>query len=266
MIASNILPISKNVKKGTELFVYLFIKNLIKLHPAIKITLFASGDSQVLAKLISINKTASFNDPKIGKQHHKIFELALLSKAFQQQDQFDLYHAHIGNGEVVLPFAPFVKKPIVFTLHGELNKIYKDKYYALFKNLKNIYFISVSQTQRHPLPELNYYKTIYHGVDTYEFTFKPDGSGSILWVGRGIPEKGLEEVVEAVEKTKRPCQIFAIKKPNHLPWLMKIKEKAENSDKKRLISFRFDLNRENLIKHYQQAKLFLFPVNWLGDD
>lgn len=71
IVASNILPISPRVKKGTELFVWRFVKNLTRFHPEIKTTLFASGDSQVTSKLVSVNKTASFNNPKIGRRNHQ---------------------------------------------------------------------------------------------------------------------------------------------------------------------------------------------------
>lgn len=261
IIASNILPISKDVKKGTEFFVYLFTENLVKLCPQIRATLFASGDSQVSTKIFSVSKTASFYDQDIGQENHKLFELALISKAISKQEEFDLFHIHIGNGEVFLPFAPFTKKPILITLHGSFETIYKDKYFPLFNQLKNVFFISISNNQRRLLPYLNYYQTIYHGVNTNFFGFDEKGGDLLIWTGRGIPQKGLEKVLKVVEETKKPTCLLIIRKQKYLDWLKKnVIEKTQKLKKTINLVLEYESSREKLVKKYQKAKLFLSPL------
>lgn len=264
IINSNCVAINQNTKKGTEIFDYILIKNLTKkaYQHRLKVTAFASGNSHLPVPIESVNYLPSFIDPDIGTEHLTTFEMALVSKAFSQQENFDMYHVNIGNGDVVLPFAPFVKKPIIVTMHGSfLEEKYNQKYLSLFKNLKNIYFVSISDAQRLPLPGLNYVKTIYHGVDLkHVWTFNPRGGDRIIWAGRAIREKGLDDVLRCIKKTGKKAHLFPLIKDVSPQWLKKMK--AEKVNVKDGISFTFDTNRHKLAEQYQQSKLFLSPIKW----
>jgi len=266
LICSNSVKIGKTTKKGTEIFDYILITNLAKkarwnnLH----ISAFASGNSKLPVKMESVNYYSSIEDKNIGLQNHKVFELALVGKAFSMQKNFDLFHVNIGNGEIVLPFARFVKKPIIITMHGTLNDIYTHKFFSQYKNLKNVYYVSISNAQRKPYPSLNYIRTIYHGIDIYkDFQFNPTGDKNIIWTGRAIPDKGLDIVLSVVKKVKKKAKVFPIIKEDYLHWL------HDEIIKKRNLIYQvvkiyidFDVNRTELNHHYQTSKLFLFPLQW----
>ncbi|OGK17425.1 hypothetical protein A2774_05445 [Candidatus Roizmanbacteria bacterium RIFCSPHIGHO2_01_FULL_39_12c] len=263
ILASNLLPINQDVKKGTELFVYLLVSALAHKSDKIDVTLFASGDSQVPVKLESVGALSSTVDAQITKQHHKIFELALLGKALQQQSGFDLYHANIGNGEIVLPFALFSQKPVIITLHGSLDTVYKDKYFPLFSQLTNAYFVSISDQQRKPLPMLNYLKTIYNGIDVKQFRFDPIGGNNLIWAGRGVPEKGLDIVLTVAEMTKKPARLFAIRKDHTLAWLKQdIEDKIVKLKKSVDLELNYEVKQTELLGYYQRSRLFLSPLRW----
>ncbi|MBI2034882.1 MAG: glycosyltransferase [Candidatus Levybacteria bacterium] len=267
IINSNCVSIGKYTKKGTEIFVYVLISHLARQAKKynLSITAFASGDSRLPVPLESINYRASFSDKDIGFEHHKTFELALVSKAFGMQDQFDLYHVNIGNGDVVLPFAPFVKKPIIVTMHGSfLEEKYIKKYLTLFRNLKNIYFVSVSDAQRRPVPDLNYISTIHHGVDTKRlWKFDPEGGEHALWLGRAIREKGIELVqhyMRYIKKTGRKVKLFPLIKEESPKWIKEIYKNGFPNDGN--VYVRYNVPRHELAKHYQKGKFLLFPVRW----
>lgn len=262
IVASNIIPINQNVQRGTEYFVYLLTTFLAR-KKRFDITLFASKDSNLPVKLESVNYLSSFNDPDIGRENHKIFELALISKAFRMTQEFDLYHINISSGEFVLPFVFFTKKPVVITLHSPLNKKYAYKYYSLFKEIKNLYFISISNNQRKNLPFLNYFKTIYHGIDKNTFIFNPQSSDYLLWIGRGIPEKGLEDLVKVIYLTKKKAKIYIHRHINYENWLKeKIEKPITNLKKITEIEVGFEVNKQQIVNLYNNAKLFLFPILW----
>ncbi len=258
IIASNILPISKNTKKGTELFIYHFIENLAKFKNQLKITLFASGDSQVSVPLISVNKIGSFIDPKIGKTYHKIFELALIGKALEMQNQFDIFHVHIECGEVILPFAHFSKIPILITIHGDLTLPYKKDYFKIFSNLSNVYFIPCSNSQKKIIPFLNYLKTIYHGVDINLFNFSSKTENNLIWAGRGIPIKGLDIALETAKRTNKKIKIFPLKKEEYSNWLNTQIKKYQ----KQILKIEKNIEQIKLFSEIKNAKLFLFPIQW----
>ena len=137
------------------------------------------------------------------------------------QEDFDLYHINIGDGDIALPLAPFVKNPILITLHYTQEAEYINKYFSLFSSLNNVSFISISNAQRKFFPNLNYAGTIYHGIETELFKFDPKGGESIIWAGRGVPDKGLETILEVVKKTKKKIKLFPLRRKEHLEWLNK---------------------------------------------
>ncbi len=263
IVCSNFISITKSAKKGTEIFDYILINNLLSEDKNLDITAFASGDSDLPIKIESVDYRSSVSDKSIvQKDKHIIFELALISKAFSMQDNFDLYHINIGDGDIALPFAPFVKKPILITMHYTHNTEYINKYFSFFKSYKNIYFVSVSNTQRKFFPDLNYKATIHHGIETDKFIFNPLGGESIMWAGRGIPNKGLSIVFQVLKKIKRKAKIFTLKKEEHIEWLNKQVADLKTSVADDNILVEFDKDRLDLIIHYQSSKLFLFPIQW----
>lgn len=263
VVNSNYVRISSNTKKGTEIFDYFLIKNLVKIK-GVEVTVFASGNSKLPAKIESVNFYSSMEDKNIGPENHEKFANALVSKAFGMQDKFDLYHFNMGNGEIVFPYAQFVHKPIVVTMHGTLHEKYVKKYYSLFSNIKNVYFISISDSQRKPMPNLNYFKTIYHGIDIKKgFQFNPNGDRFLLWTGRAVPEKGLDTVLQVIKLTKKRAKIFPIIKQEYIAWLQDIIIKRRNIINQAVSIYTdFDIHRADLNYQYQTSKLFLFPVLW----
>ncbi|MBI2026036.1 MAG: glycosyltransferase [Candidatus Levybacteria bacterium] len=263
IVCSNFVSITKDVKKGTEIFDYILIDNLVKVDKNLDITAFASGDSNLPVKIESINDHCSISDKSIiQKDKHIIFELALISKAFSMQDNFDLYHINIGDGDIALPFTPFVEKPVLITLHYTQGAEYINKYFRLYSNLNNVSFVSISNTQRKFFPDLNYVGTIYHGIETELFEFDPKGGESIIWAGRGVPDKGLEMILEVLKKTKKKIKLFPLKREKHLEWLNKRIADLKDVIPPRDIFIEFDKDRRDLISQYQSSKLFLFPLQW----
>ncbi len=264
IINSNYVTISRGTKKGTEIFSYILIRQLSRQAKRynLHMTAFASGDSELPVKLVSVNHKSSMKDADIGERHHKTYELALLSKAFSMQQEFDIYHVNIGNGDSVLPFAPFVNKPILVTMHGSfLEENYNKKYLALFNNLKNVYFVSLSSAQRLPLPHLNYTSTIPHGIDTKRnWKFNAIGGTHMVWAGRAIKEKGINELPIIAKKAKRTLNVFPMVKQESPKW---IKDLVEH--RRRPMAFftvNEPVNRHELGEKYQKSKVLLFPIQW----
>ncbi|MDP1709353.1 MAG: glycosyltransferase [Candidatus Komeilibacteria bacterium] len=264
IISSNYYNLGPKIRSGTGIFNYSFITGLVKQARDWEIMVFASGASVLPASVASVALKPLVADKELAASgKHFIFELALIAKAFSQSDKFDLYHFNIGDGDLAMPFSVFVKKPVLITLHNIVDKDYVRRYFSLFKTNKNIFFISASQSQRRFLPDLNYLATIYHGLDENLFSFNPHGGESIMWAGRGIPEKGPDAVVETAVKTKRPAKLFAIIKPEHAAWWQeKIIRRMRLASRAAPIILATDRTRSQLIKHYQSSKLFLSPVDF----
>ncbi|PIU37110.1 hypothetical protein CO005_03450 [Candidatus Roizmanbacteria bacterium CG_4_8_14_3_um_filter_34_9] len=256
ILGSNKLRINQNVASGPEIFVYSFVKNFINDSKVFDLTVFASGDSDIKTNLESIGNLSSVEDENIGEKWHKLYEFALLSKAFSRQEEFDLFHVNIGNGEVVLPFANFVKKPILVTLHSNLADSKTKKYMELFKPYRNIYFVPISNQQR-GLTSLNYTNTIYHGIDLKEFEFSQVQSDEIFWIGRGVPEKGLDVAFEAIKYCKKPAYFYVAPRESQEIWLNNLLTKNHE-----LAKIQYNAQRGDVVNQYKKSKLLLFPIKW----
>lgn len=263
IVCSNFARISRRSKTGTGIFNYIFISHLARKYKnKASIISFTSGNSNIPTKIESVAYRSSTEDKNIGMKYHKLFELALISKAVSYQKKLDLYHVSIGNGEMFLPFAPLIKKPIIVTMHGPLDESYTNKYFSQYKNLNNIYYVSISNAQRKPMSYLNFIRTIYHGIDTkHNFLFNHTGGKEMIWSGRAIPEKGLEHILTVVKKTKKKAKLFPIIKEEYFDWLQKEVIKKRNIINEVVrIAISFDVSQKELNQNYQTSKLFLNPV------
>lgn len=262
IVTSNYVPVSKYATKGTEIIVNALVRELAK-KSNLDLTVFASGDSILPVKIESISKRALIKEKKvIEDDKHLIFELALLSKAFSQEKNFDLFHINIGNGDIALPFLPLVKKPVLITLHYSTEAPYLKEFFMLFKNLPNVFFTPLSQTQKKLIPKLNYTDIIPHGIDEKVFAFDSKGGRSIMWAGRAVPEKGLEDTIDVVKQLDLQAELFILSKKEHESYSQTIFKRLNQTEIKRNVKFHINTPRLNLIKHFQKSRLFLFPIKW----
>jgi glycosyltransferase involved in cell wall biosynthesis len=178
---------------GTELIVSLLTDELVR--RGHDVTLFASGDSLTLAKLESVHPRALRLDPSV--KEGGIYEMLSLSSVYENADQFDIIHSHVGCA--ALPYAPLVKTPTVHTLHG----IFTPDNEKMFTHARHQPYISISAAQREPRVGLNYVATVYNGIDTDRFAFypKPDQPPYLAFLGRISPEKGTHLAIEIAQRS-----------------------------------------------------------------
>lgn len=264
IVNSNYVKIGPYTKKGTEIFSYIFTSNLARRYKSeVDITSFCSGDSQLPGKKISVTHHSSMETDYIGKLRNHLFESALLSKAISLQKNFDIFHLNIGDGETFLPFARFTKKPVVITMHGPVESDFMSKYFSLFNDLKNIHFVAISDIQK-KFPIFAKAKRIYHGIDVDgKFTFNAQGGKALIWTGRAMPEKGLDEVLRISKKLKISAKVFPIIKSEYINWLYKeVLQHHDIVNQIARVRLEFNTIRSKLILEYQNSRAFLFPLKW----
>lgn len=158
------------------------------------ITLFATGDSHVSTRLMSVSEKQiceiDFPDPRIKDA----FEMINLSEAYKIGDKFDLIHNHLL--PYGLLFANALRRcPTVHTLH---HRIYRDRAdIFLYQKYAKQNFVSISNAQRKIIPELNYIATVYNGIDTNYFSFKEKPANDYLFfIGRMKKYKGIHTAIK----------------------------------------------------------------------
>lgn len=195
---------------GTELIVSNITEELVK--RSHKVYLLASGDSKTSAKLIPVFSTSMRQLPEAKDMKirdalkfigvGKMLELLNNIKA-------DIIHNHLGWR--FLAFANFATCPVVTTLHGPLSVPYMQ---YIHKKFAQFNFVSISNSQRKPLPELNFVSTVYNGIDISKFEFNDKPEDYFAFLGRMSPEKGPIQAIQIAKlagvKLKMAAKIDAV--------------------------------------------------------
>lgn len=148
----------------------------------------------------------------------------------------------------------FKKIPVVYTLHEPIYP-WLAKVYNMFQS-KNQHFVSISNAQRKPAPDLNYASTIYNGLDPSLFPFSSNAGNYCLFIGRLVPQKGVHEAILAARKAKE--KLIIIGAPNKGEyWEKKIKPFLGKN-----IKYAGYISHQKTYKYYQKAKVLLCPIQW----
>lgn len=187
---------------GTEYVISAVTEGLANKHHTM--SLFATGDSKTKAHLEYVcEKSIGFGaipEPEADvllEKHMRLFA----SKA----NSFDLVHNHILE---TFTYSSSILPPIVTTLHTDLSRPNEQNVLQTPEAQKE-FFISISDNQRKPLPNLPYIRTIYHGIPVQEYPFKEQAGEYFLFLGRITPEKGVEVAVEAAKQAGRKLIVAA---------------------------------------------------------
>lgn len=181
---------------GTELVIYNLTEQLVKMGH--NVTLLASGDSKTNAKLEvvfkrSLRSVPELDDMKI-RDAYKFMGIGKIA-TYLKENKFDIIHNHIGWR--LLPFEKIFGCPTVTTLHGPLDVPYQQKVYGEFGQSN---YISISMSQRKPMPELNFISNVYNGIDIDKFKQNYNPKDYFAFLGRMSPEKGPVQAIQVAKK------------------------------------------------------------------
>ncbi len=164
------------------------------------VTLFATGNSITKGKLEYVCETAYAEDQNIEP---KVWECLHISNLMEMANDFDLIHNNFDF--LPLSFSRLIQTPMVTTIHG----FSSPKIIPVFKKYNNDnYYVSISNSDRSP--ELDYIATVYNGIDTSNFTFKPVAKDYLLYFGRIHPEKGTYEAIQIAKKSGRKLVVSGL--------------------------------------------------------
>jgi len=121
---------------------------------------------------------------------------------------------------------------------------------------KNQYYVSISNAQRKPAPDLNWIETVYNGLDLKLFPFSAKPRNHYLFLGRLLPTKGVAEAIMAVKRAKQSLIIAGIPNEGYY-WEKKIKPSLGKD-----IKYVGNIPYEKTYKYYGQAKALLCPIQW----
>lgn len=255
-------PIQESVppkKYGSvELLVFLLAKVLSsKGH---KVDVYASGDSKknLSYNLIPISKTSL--DTKVNHLRNiKEAENLALQKTIKilSNNSYNIIHNHQGAKLLSLK-NNFGKTPVLTTLHMPLTEEFGSSIYELNKHLP---YVSISNHQRKDLPGLNYFATIYNGVNLEQFppnSYLRNEQSPMLFLARLDPQKGAINAALIALRLKRKLEVAAKVQDEDKPYFDEFSQLIDG----KLVKFLGELNLKEKLKHLEKARCLIAPINW----
>jgi glycosyltransferase involved in cell wall biosynthesis len=185
---------------GTERVISWLTEELVALGQ--DVTLFASGDSSTSAKLESVWPRALRLDGRVRDPN--ALHMTMLECVRRKAKEFDILHFHLD----YYPFSLFSRQstPFVTTLHGRLDL---PEHRALFNVFSTPPLISISDSQRRPVPDAPWLCTIHHGLPPRWLTPQPVEPSYLAFLGRISPEKAVDQAIEIASRCGLPLKIAA---------------------------------------------------------
>jgi glycosyltransferase involved in cell wall biosynthesis len=167
-----------------------------------EVTLFASGDSVTTATLEPGCERALRLDPTVRDSVAPL--LAMLERVAQRAHDFDVVHLHCDY--LGYPVLRRTGVPFLATLHGRLDL---PELRLLYRVFSDVPVVSISNSQRGPLPEAGFVATVYHGLPE-RLLLPGSGSGGYLaFLGRISPEKAPDLAIRIAGRAGMRLKIAA---------------------------------------------------------
>ncbi len=235
---------------GTERIVAYLTDELVAMGH--EVTLFASGDSSTTANLEPGCERALRLDPTVRDSVAPL--LAMLERVAQRARDFDVVHLHCDYlGYPVLRRAGV---PFLATLHGRLDLPELKSLYRVFSDVP---VISISNSQRGPLPEAAYFATVYHGLPE-RLLLPGSGSGGYLaFIGRISPEKAPDLAIRIAARAGMRLKIAAKIDPVDRDYF---KAEIEPLLAQPHVEFIGEIGEHEKAEFLGNAAGLLFPIAW----
>ena len=236
---------------GTERIVHFLTEELVTMGH--EVTLFATGDSHTSANLVPCAPRALrlMDGARNLIPHH----VGMVERVSRHLDDFDIVHFHID-----LFHYPVIRTwdtPTLTTLHGRLDI---PDLYDCYQIFRNVPLVSISNSQRSPLPPVNWVGNVYHGLPENLLPFSKTGGDHLVFLGRISPEKRPDRAIDIAVRSGRQLIIAAkIDDVDRAYWETEIQPLVERHEN---VSFIGEVNEREKASLLGGAGALLFPIDW----
>jgi glycosyltransferase involved in cell wall biosynthesis len=184
-------PVRQQSGGSVEAFVWLLTRELDRLGH--EVTVFATGDSQLPGGKLVAALSGPYGSPGSLDDWY-LCEWANLCRAIERSGDFDLLHSHAYLWG--LPLEPLARAAMVHTTHI----VPDDNAAALWGMRPSAKVSALSEHQWSAFPRLKPAAVIPHGVDTSQFTFRPQPDDYVCYLGRFVSGKGPLQAIATARK------------------------------------------------------------------
>ncbi|HEY2033578.1 MAG TPA: glycosyltransferase family 4 protein [Rhizomicrobium sp.] len=236
---------------GTERVVSWLTEELVR--QGHDVTLFASGDSITNAELDPVVPRALRLDGQM--QNSVWYNLLMLERVAERADEFDMLHFHIDFFQ--FPVFRHIVNRTLTTLHGRLDLPEIQPLYRVFNRAP---LVSISNSQREPMPPVNWRGTVYHGLPADQFHMVEKPKGYLAFLGRISPEKNPEGAIAIAERAGLPLKIAAkVDAADREYYDSRVAPLIARSPH---VEFIGEINESQKQIFLGNARALLFPIDW----
>lgn len=154
------------------------------------VMLFASGDSITLAELVPCRNVAlRLDENKLSWDLPAHF--SMLAEVRRRASEFDILHFHLDCWHFPV-FSDLAHRTLT-TVHGRQDLKDLPEFYQSYPRFP---LVSISESQRRPVPHLRWIRTVHHGYPKTQYAFSPKPrAGYLAFLGRIAPEKGVDRAI-----------------------------------------------------------------------
>jgi glycosyltransferase involved in cell wall biosynthesis len=235
---------------GTERVVSWLTEELIALGH--DVTLFASGDSVTSAKLEAVWPRALRLDGAVRDPN--ALHMMMLERVYQRSGEFDFLHCHLD----YYPFSLFSRQPTPFvtTLHGRLDL---PEHQPMFDTFSSMPVVSISNSQRRPVPQANWVRTVHHGLPIRLLEPKPVKPSYFAFLGRIAPEKGIDRAISIAQHCGVKLKVAAkVDKADQDYYDERIAPMMKSGD----VEFIGEISDKDKSEFLSGASVLLVPIDW----
>ncbi len=258
MRIAQIAPLAESVPPklygGTERVISWLTDELVGLGH--NVTLFATADSVTRAHLAHtrFGQRCGVHDFGRPRSDPAVAQAAALEMIACRTAEFDVIHCHLDWAH--LPLLSRTPTPFVTTLHGRLDT---PGLANLIRHFPKAPFVSVSDSQRGPLPQANWLSTILHGLPADLLRPTLEQGSYLAFLGRLAPEKGPHTAIRLAKTAGLPLRIAAKTPRGERRFFNEQLQPMIDGERVRLIGEVNDRQKESFLGG---ALAMLFPIEW----
>ncbi len=235
---------------GTERVVSYLTEELVR--RGHDVTLYASADSKTAADLVPGAPMGLRLDPDI--EDPTTLHLVMLEQVAHDAADFDVIHYHTDY--LHFPLSRRTDAVHLTTLHGRLDL---PELVPLYREYTDMPLVSISHSQRTPLPWAHWMATIYHGMPLDCATLQETPGDYLVFLGRVSPEKRVDWAIEIARDAGMPLKIMAkVDQVDESYYQSKILPLLEDAE----VEFVGEGGDREKFPLLAGAQALLFPIDW----
>jgi glycosyltransferase involved in cell wall biosynthesis len=177
-----------------------------------------------------------------------------LEKVASVAERFDIIHYHVDYFH--FPISRRLSIPNVTTLHGRLDL---PDLVGLYREFDEMPLVSISDSQRQPLPWANWVATVYHGLPEDLYSLHEEPEDYLAFLGRMSVEKRVDRAIEIAKRLGMKLKIAAKVDPADREYFeQKIKGLLDHP----LVEFIGEIGEREKNEFLGNAYALLFPIDW----